>query len=334
MIRPSALPALAVSPRFESGPGGSAAQDGQDRHLALNETLTGQTNRPVFDLLSDEDQETVAWAADHITSVASLHQTRIESELPLRLRRDGVDLMKGTADAVAGNHLFDLKTGERNYHEQMCAYALALMQRDGFDSVFVHLLFGETRTVQQYQVTRDQCEQTVFGIVDRVNDPTTECAASSYCGWCRHHTVCPVILGHVNKVAEGYEMVTADKLDLVSPDQVAAALNLAEVATKWADEVRSKALDMMRAGMPVTGWTVKERSAGREIDPQHISTAFDRMRLTEQQFLSCCKVSVKKLVDQLVENGISRKEAVSAVDDRLRGLLITKPAVQYITKAK
>lgn len=334
LTRPSSLPAHAVSPRWESAGSSNAAMAGQDRHLALEELIQNKARRPMFDLLDKKDQDSVMWAADHVLDVAKLEDKPILSEHHLSIMRDGVEVLDGTADAIVGNHLFDLKTSERNYHEQMCAYSLGVMQKFGFDEVVVHLMFCETKHLVRYRVTQKQCEDIVFGILDRVSNPSTTCAASDYCKWCKKQATCEIVLGHVSKVANHYEMIPLEQMDLVSTEQIARALNLAVVAEEWASSIKEKAKELALNHVRIPGWEIKERSATREIDPKNINNAFDRLHIPQEDFLAACKVSVSKLANALIKTGMSKREADQVINDRLLGLIEQKPAVKYLSRIK
>lgn len=329
VTRPSSLPAQAKSPRWESAGSTAITEAGNDRHTALEELLVGK--RSVFDLLPEHEQAAVQWAADYIKTNAD---GPIFSEQALEIKRGGVVVLRGTADAIGGRHLFDLKWVERNYSQQMAAYALGVMQTFGHSSITVHVLFGETQRVQRYPLSMAEAEALVYPVLDEVANPNVQCRASEYCGWCKHQATCPVILGHVGKVGDAYEMVRLDDFHLASVDQVAAALNLAKVAEEWADAIKSKARDLALSGIRIPGYEIKERSGAREIAPENINQAFERLQMPPEVFLRACKVSITKLVEELTTNGLTKKAANQAVNDRLLGLVETKPAVKYLSKIK
>ena len=109
ITRPSSLPIHAVSPKWESSGGSDATIAGQDRHLAFAELIT-DSKPNVFGILSVKDQDTVAWAAEIVLDCAGLEGQVVHSEIPVDVHRDGIKVLSGTADAIVGNHLFDLKS--------------------------------------------------------------------------------------------------------------------------------------------------------------------------------------------------------------------------------
>lgn len=332
VTRPSSLPAQAKSPRWESSGPSAVTEAGNDRHTALEELLNGK--REVSELLPDYEKESVQWAADYIKLNAPPAPAEIRTETPLEIRRGGIVVLRGTADAVAGPHLFDMKWSEREYGPQMAAYALGVMQLQGFQKVTVHIMYGDTRRVQRYDITGEEAEGLVYPILDAVSNPNTPCKASEYCSWCKHHATCPVIVGHVNTVAKGLQMVPLQEFHLATLDNVAAALNLAHVASEWASAVQNKARDLAVQGFKIPGYTLKERSGAREIEPSLINHAFERLGLPQEVFLSTCKVSITKLVDAMAKTGMPKKQANNIVNDRLMGLVETKPGTKYLSRNK
>ena len=331
ITRPSSLPAQAKSPRYEPNPTPTTATEaGTDRHLALSELLTG-TKRDVYSLLPEVDRSAVDWAHDYIRSIAG--NEPILSETPVEVRRGGTVVLRGTADVIVGSHIVDLKWVERNYAEQQAAYALGAMQSLNLMEMTVHLLFGESKRVVAYKLTRAEAEALVYPVLAAVEDPNTPCRISEYCGWCKHSAYCKVRLKEINKIADGYDLVRVEDLSVTSPEDLARALNLAKVASDWAEEVRTYCGQAAKDGLQIPGWTLKTRSGGREIAPDQINEAFSRIGLPSDQFIKACKLSITGLAEALQETGLTKREADARINERLSGLIRHKPASQYLAKA-
>lgn len=331
ITRPSSLPAQAKSPRYEpSSTPTTATEAGTDRHLALSELLTGG-KRDVYSLLPEVDRSAVDWAHDYIKGIAG--NEPILSETPVEVRRGFDVVLRGTADVIVGAHIVDLKWVERNYAEQQAAYALGAMQALNLMEMTVHLLFGESRRVVAYKLTRAEAEALVYPVLAAVEDPNTPCRISEYCGWCKHSAYCKVRLKEINKIADGYDLVRVEDLSVTSPEDLARALNLAKVASDWAEEVRAYCGQAAKDGLQIPGWTLKTRSGGREIAPDQINEAFSRIGLPSDQFIKACKLSITGLSEALQETGLTKREADARINERLSGLIRHKPASQYLAKA-
>ena len=331
ITRPSSLPAQSKSPKYEPNPTPTTATEaGTDRHLALSELLTGG-KRDVYALLPEVDRSAVDWAAEYVRGIAG--DQPILSETPVEVLRGADVVLRGTADVIVGAHILDLKWVERNYGEQQAAYALGAMQAHNLMEMTIHLLFGESRRVVSYKLTRAEAEAFVYPVLDAVADPKVECRISEYCGWCKHNAYCKVRLKEINKIADGYDLVRVEDLSVTSPEDLARALNLAKVASDWAEEVRAYCGQAAKDGLQIPGWTLKTRSGGREIAPERINEAFSRIGLPSEQFIKACKLSITGLAEALQETGLSKREADARINERLSGLIRHKPASQYLAKA-
>lgn len=329
LTRPSALPAQAKSPRWEPGGPTKATEAGTDRHLALSELLAGK--KDIYALLPTEEQQAVQWANDYIRSVVPVG-IEILSETSVEVARDGIVVLRGTADVIAGSHLFDLKWVERNYREQMAAYALGQMQRESYNEITVHLLFGGRLKAVSYTITRAEAEALLWPILDEIADPTTVCRVSDYCGWCKHSAYCKVRLKEVNKVADAYELARVEDLSVTSPESLAKALNLASLAADWAAEVKQYCAQAAKDGLEIPGYQLKTRAGSREIAPEDINEAFSRSGLASEAFINACKLSITSLISEYQKLGLTRKEAENRVTERLSGLIRHKPASTYLAK--
>lgn len=330
ITRPSSLPAQAKSPRYEpSSTPTTATEAGTDRHLALSELLTG-AKRDVYSLLPEVDRSAVDWAHDYIRSIAG--NEPILSETPVEVRRGFDVVLRGTADVIVGAHIVDLKWVERNYAEQQAAYALGAMQSLNLMEMTVHLLFGESKRVVTYKLTRAEAEALVYPVLAAVEDPNTPCRISEYCGWCKHSAYCKVRLKEINKIADGYEMVQVDDLSVASPESLAKALNLATVAAKWAEEVKEYCTLAVKEGVDIPGYSLKSRTGSREIAPEQINEAFGRSGLSSEAFIGACKLSITGLIAEYQKMGLTRKDAENRIDERLAGLIKHRPASTYLAK--
>ena len=331
ITRPSSLPAQSISPRWVSSGSNENTEAGKARHKALEALLSGNDN--LVNALHSFDADGVRWAYSYILRTAPMGDYPIQSEQKIDIYRDGKVILDGTADVLCGDHIFDLKWMEHDYRAQMAAYALGLMQRRNTLSATVHILYGATRTVKSYHILKSEAENLVYSTYDKVADPNTPCVASSYCGWCANNLTCSVLNEHVNKVAVGLEMVPVEDLTVVSPAQVAAALNLAKQVEVWCEAVKTKAREMAESGMDIPGYKLSHRAGQREIEPDKIKEAFQMSGLPAETFLKCCKISLQKLNEVYSSYfNLRQSEARTQLNDKLAGIVTNKPTQSFLTK--
>lgn len=331
ITRPSKLAAQYYSPRFESSGSNENTEAGRARHKALEAMLSGDDK--LVNALHSFDSDGVRWAHSYILRTAPMDGYPIESEKKIEIFRDGQVILDGTPDVVCGDHIFDLKWFEHDYKAQMAAYALGLMQKRKTLNATVHILFGATRIVKSYSIIKSEAENIVYTTYDKVRDPNTPCSVSSYCSWCSRSLGCSVLKEHVDKVAVGLEMVPVEDLHIVSPAQVASALNLAKVVKEWCENVEEKAREMAKSGLEIPGYQLQTRNGQREIEPDRIKEAFQATGLPADTFLTCCKISIQKLnaVYSSYFN-LKQSDARSQLNDKLGSIVTHKPPTQCLVK--
>lgn len=335
-IRPSSLPALAVSPRFVAKPGGKAAMLGRDRHEVLENCF--KANGDLLELLSPAEMEGVQWARDYITSVANLEDYPLQNEVPLNVYRGQTKVMQGTADAICGDHLFDMKWRRADYSAQMAAYALGLMQRRlqrrYCDRVTVHVLYAESKSLDRYDILKHDAENIVFKIVDNVQNPATVCATSRYCSWCLNAPECPILLAKVD-IVENHLAKVQRLWSTETPLGLSNALTLAHDVERWVDQIYALAKDRALAGEQIPGYELIERNLPREIAPENINEAFQLLGLPVESFLKACKLSVAKLEIEVRESAnCSLKTAEYLVASKLSDVIEERKTTKILSKTK
>lgn len=227
--RPSSLPMLAACPCFESGPtewteGGTNRHSYLHtlwiRHNELNGAAAESMLRDAAEKLSEEEIDACQWAYDYIKNTAALLDNPIHFERKMSCELSDWSVMEGTPDVVCGRDLFDLKWRERDYHAQMAAYALMMMQADpALPFVRVHIMFGAFRRVETvYSLDRNQAEWIVEETIATTQEKMIETAidgtrtssipsprSCEYCGWCKKQLTCPAF---TKPVAEAVREIT------------------------------------------------------------------------------------------------------------------------------
>tara|TARA_R110000868_G_scaffold78137_5_gene223231 strand:+ start:277 stop:1293 length:1017 start_codon:yes stop_codon:yes gene_type:complete len=332
LTRPSSLPAQSLSPKWASSGPSDATISGTDRHAAL-EALIKHNDDSLAKFLPENEKEAVLWAFEYIKRVAPADDHEIISERKLEIKRGGGVVLEGTPDVTCGDVIFDLKWRRFDYSAQMAAYALGLMQLRGTDHATAHLLFGDGTFYEVLEFSRQSAERIVYSILDQVADQSLECRASKYCDWCSKKLSCEILRRHVDAVGQECAVAPLETLDLIQPVEVARALNMANAVTIWANSIKEKAKEQAERGMQIPGYTLRSKSAGREIDPAFINEVFSTLDLPSEDFLGCCKLSVSKLEKLYAEKrGLKPKEVKAELNSKLSDFLVNKPQITYLEK--
>lgn len=288
-MRPSSLPILKQSPKFESGDT-EFAEEGTDRHAALRAHFCGDDS--LLDLLDDESAEAVRWAADYIRLKAPMSDHPINWEYEAVAILDDFSEMLGHPDAGCGLDIFDFKWRERDYESQMASYALSKLQSLPPGTVVrTHLLFGQPRKAVVLRFDRESAERIIHEIITDVN-AAIECRPSDYCGWCANRVTCAVLNKRAQTIAAGREDWQLEQYhasQITEPSEMAKALTLAKHVKKWAEGVEYRAEQMaIKEGLQIPGYALKPGNSKRYCFD--VAGAFNASGLDAAEFLSCCQI--------------------------------------------
>lgn len=292
--RPSSLPILAQCPCFQSGTAQDFTDLGSDRHAALKAHLDGDDG--LLNLLDDEDQAAVRWAADYIKLKAPM----ADHPLVLETRRywDGPNFEErsGTPDVICGPHIFDFKWRPRNYAAQMADYALSLLPQHNL--VWCHLLFGATKKAEVMVWNPDSAEKLVFDILAKAEAEDRKPTACDYCGWCALKVSCPALTGPAKQAALGYTDQDSGALGIANwhpsqmtdPAQIALGLTIwRTILKKWGESMEFHANEAAtKLGLSLPGYELKERQGKKFVTD--VKQAFELVGLPAEKFLAACSV--------------------------------------------
>jgi hypothetical protein len=334
---------------------------GTARHLGVRAVLEGEAvlNSPsvkmselirhlsasqkVVDSLSPDDRESVEWAVDYIKVHAPTSQYPLQFERhvnPLdenfeRLFPDG-----GTLDIECGPELFDLKSRERDYRSQLAAYALAMMQEHGYESVRCHVLYMIPKRYEVFSLTRAEAEKIVGDIIAKQGTQATPC---DYCGWCVKKLVCPARLEQVNAVVAGrpdWQLEQYHSSEIKTADEAGRARRLADHVKKWADGILFHTTELARKeGIVATGYKIAD-SKGKAVVTD-APRAFQLAGVPQDVFFKCCAVRLNSSKDYpdrvgLVEsyasqNGIPKSRAKKQITEKLAEVITRgEPGIKLV----
>jgi hypothetical protein len=267
-VRPSLLPKLAVCGAYEPDPNaGPAAERGTRLDACFRAAIA---NEPWPHALADDEVAAVQWAVDTVRVLAGAEVVH-SAEADCALAMCG---MTGTADALTPNAdlLFDLKTGEeRNYREQMAAYALGCMERFFEETWTCYLLFCDLRRVVKHEFTRVEAGTIVLGVLAAAHDGVPN--PCEYCDWCAKRFTCAKRLEGVAWWA-GLDPAKIDwDLALSDPGRLSQFLDLCQLIAKdggLRDMARERARAMLAAGTPVPGYGLRNKAGSQFVLPDDV----------------------------------------------------------------
>lgn len=287
-VRPSSMPALAQCGQFE--PGGSDFADlGTDRHAALQAHYAGDNS--LLDLLDEDSQAGIRWAADYIRVHAAASDYPMEWERKRSFTAPNFTDITGTPDLVCGNDVFDFKWRYRDYTAQMACYALMMIAELAAQPVRVHLLFGEPRRAEVLKFDTQSAEAVIAPILDRL-DANPEPTPCDYCGWCTKRLMCPAMTRPAQTVALGYsdlaEVANWHPSEMEKPEHLALALHVwRKVLKKWGESVEFHAMEAMtKRGLQLPGCKLAP-SKGKQFVAD-CAAAYAASGLPAEKFLKAC----------------------------------------------
>lgn len=340
---PSSLPVLNVCPLFTSGSDKKIDNEDRDLGTRFHEVLEARLggDESPHDLGVD-GEERITWAIDKIR-LATTSEYPVELEQRLYLMDDDFnEVTFGTADVINGPRIWDLKTGIRRddfYWMQLACYALMLMRRDGYDRVECNIVYTRYRQIYTFEITLEEAEGAVFGLIDYLKDSTLKRAMpNDHCNWCENLISCEAVKKRVDAIKEGredWELEDYHSSEITDPIQMSKAWKLAKLMEKWTESVFYHAKEMMVThGIPIPDLEVKERAGRRYIED--ILKAFEALDdLSKEDFMAACSIAIGKLEDAVAKTrGISKYKAKQALEDELGENLKQGASSVYLQEKK
>lgn len=262
----SALPAIAKCARFKNSGESSAAGERGTRIHATVEWALGHEAKDAFtteDLEAEPElKEEVEWILFTLHNLypESPATLDVETEIPLR-DASFQEVTFGTYDYYAGGHLSDLKTGrKKDYRPQMAGLSLALMDREGIESMKVSLIWSQTREVETWSWTREEVENIVWRILES-QDRQDPANPNENCIYCKDGETCPARVNAAYTLP--VTLTTSENItayaEKLTPDERGAFLRKLKVAKKWCEEAE-EAMESWALGSPetnaITGYKV------------------------------------------------------------------------------
>jgi hypothetical protein len=327
---PSAFPALAECPQYQSNPEvGQAAIRGTRIGATVEQVLTGQPTDEAYSIQElrykyKEEEEEIAWAVETVRGLYPEGTADLEIEKEVILLDDNFEEVTfGTPDYYKAGHLSDLKTGQRrNYRRQMAVLSVGLMVRDGLSSMRVTLIWSKTREIEAWEWTLEEAAALVWPVVEsvRAGGPAR---VNSYCSWCRKRETCAARVQAVNTLPVGLveSKDLGTFLGTMTPDERGNFLRTIKAARKYLEDADAAIVEWFMAdpkAHAMTGYKVgttfpkriweNELEAGQKLRAKALEMGRDADQLWDTKLVGVTKVTkilgqakpVKALVDSLL----------------------------------
>lgn len=329
--------------REDSGP---AAEEGTRIHKAVE---TGN-----LDGLTDEQRQ----CAEMCLRFVADEEVRFRPERVLTERKVSIceGLTFGTADRIAlsGKRalLFDYKFGRNSVPDaevnpQLQAYVVGVFEEfPALDEVRVFILIPRRDEVCVAVYRRSDLPSLklrVQTIIARCEQPEPDLRPTEHCLYCAAQGICPALHRHALTIAAGYE----DELKLpdefhpsriTDPATMSRALTVARVMEKWCESVKHHALQMRIDGQEIPAHELRTRAGVRKISDPLAAYAAVRDRVSPEQFVACCDVSLPKLETTFAEGAPrggkakAKQELCEALADL--GIVETGKEILYLAKTR
>lgn len=301
-LSPSAFPKWAQCAHYEpSREPGEEAERGHLLHRAYAMAVAREDG-VVDAALEPEDRAAVAWAVAETVALFGGAPESVERKLPY-YDSDGL-LYFGTADAVCGVGIADLKTGQiRDYGPQMAAYALALMDIKWADRATTHLLFCDEREVLSREWSAEEAISVAMPIIAARKEALAGDGpgprACEYCGWCGKRDTCPAYVSQLAPAAMAIASPEAFEFSavLADPERLGQFLTACKLLRcDYEERAQERAKAVIGSGGRVPGWTIQRRKGRESLAPGVLEDIVHRQGW--RVLVECGSVSIPKLRKQ------------------------------------
>lgn len=301
-LSPSAFPKWAECAHYEpSREPGEEAERGTRMHKAYAMAVA-RKDGVVDGGLDPEDRAAAEWAVAETRRIFEGAPEAVERKLPY-YDSEG-ELYFGTADAVCGLQIADLKTGQiRDYGPQMAAYALALMDIKWAERATTRLLFCDEREVVTREWTAEEAIGTVMPIIAARKDALAGKGPGprpcEYCGWCGKRDTCAAYVSQLAPAAAAIASPEAFEFSavLADPDRLGRFLTACKLLRcDYEERAQERAKEVIGSGGRVPGWTIQPRKGRESLAPGVLDDIIHRHGW--RVLIECGSVSIPKLRKQ------------------------------------
>jgi PD-(D/E)XK nuclease superfamily len=223
-------------------------------------------------------------------------------------------IMQGTCDIMGRSkedellEVWDIKSGRyRDYQLQLMCYALMAMDELGEVECRIRAAFCDERVFQEAVVSRGDCEQEIFSLIERIRINVEPPQENEFCGQCLRQSVCEVWtkpaeiafnVMDIDNIQPLVDMAPAldqtltpqNRLEMIKSDpaMLGRFIDCWRKAEKLVEKsgVEDAAKELLIAGKEVPGWYAKEYEGRAFYNKEQIEAILQQWGESAADFLS------------------------------------------------
>ena len=269
--------------------------------------------------LTDEQADKLEFCLDALDEIDPHEEMEYKQEVEVEFKGvKGLEGVFGNVDLIGrlGNRVIivDWKFGDgvmvdAEENPQGMFYAAAAMKTEATAWAFegateIEIVIVQPPAVRRWVTTFARLEEFVAQLqhaVKLAQKPGAPMAIGDWCRWCTGKPVCPQMTGAIERTVYA-------KLEALEPDQLGAALQMADKLETFINDARKLAVARLEKSMPVPGYKLVAKRATRQwADEAKADAALAGLGVTERY--------KKELISPAQAKKVLKKSKLALPDD-------------------
>ena len=299
------------------------AAEGTMLHACMEDLLADGEMGDVIakNKLTDEQADKLQFCLDALDQIDPEQDMIFNQEVEVSF--DGVKGLEGVFGNVdligrLGDRaiILDWKFGdgvmvEAEENPQGLFYAAAALQTDATKWAFqgakeIEIVIVQPPSVRRWVTTFKRLNEFIAELqqaVKQAKKPDAPLAIGDWCRWCTGKPICPKMTGAIDRTVHM-------KLEALPPEQLGAALDLADKLESFIADARKLAQERLEKNMPVPGYKLVAKRATRQwADEVKAQLALIQMGLGEKDFIK------QELISPAQAEKVLKKSKLALPDD-------------------
>jgi hypothetical protein len=258
------------------------AAEGTMLHACMEDLLADGEMGDVIakNKLTDEQADKLQYCLDALDQIDPDQEMVFNQEVEVSFDGvKGLDGVFGNVDLIGrlGDRviILDWKFGdgvmvEAEENPQGLFYAAAALQTESTKWAFqgateVEIVIVQPFNVRRWVTTFQRLNEFIAELqqaVKQAKKPDAPLAIGDWCRWCTGKPICPQMTGAIDRTVHM-------KLEALPPEQLAAALDLADKLESFISDARKLAQERLEKNMPVPGYKLVSKRATRQWADEH-----------------------------------------------------------------